>query len=162
MMQNKFLSICLITLSLANSMLVQAFTTSSNIISPSLTNSNKPSSRSTQLFAEEEKKKGFFGNFFDELDAFVDDATNRRLGNGAAFYGKRKSAFYGEEDFMKKIDKAVPDPLEDYQGPKKAGYFQWMMDEETGQMKPVTRMKKVNIERNPNFWDRAFKDDEEK
>ena len=101
-----------------------------------------------------------FSNFFNELDAFVDDATNRRLGNGAAFYGKRKSAFYGEEDFMKKLDNSVPDPLEDYQGPKKAGYFQWMMDEETGQMKPVTRMKKQNIERNPNFWDKAFKDQE--
>mmetsp|Transcript_8298 Transcript_8298/g.12497 ORF Transcript_8298/g.12497 Transcript_8298/m.12497 type:complete len:148 (-) Transcript_8298:313-756(-) len=113
---------------------------------------------STELCSE--KKKGnFFSNFFDELDAFVDDATNRRLGNGAAFYGKRKSSFYGEEDFMKKLDSSVPDPTEDYQGPKKAGYFQWMMDEETGQMKPVTRMKKVNIERNPNFWDKAFKEE---
>lgn len=62
--------------------------------------------------------------FFAELDAFVDDATNRRLGNGAAFYGKRKSSFYGEEDFQKKSDKDVADPMEDYQGPKKAGYFQ--------------------------------------
>ena len=117
-------------------------------------------SSTTQLSAE--KKGGnFISNFFDELDAFVDDATNRRLGNGAAFYGKRKSSFYGEEDFMKKMDKSVPDPTEDYQGPKKAGYFQWMMDEETGQMKPVTRMKKQNIERNPNFWDKAFGDDKE-
>lgn len=114
----------------------------------------------TQLHSEEKKKGGFFSNFFSELDAFVDDATNRRLGNGAAFYGKRKSGFYGEEDFMKKVDNAVPDPTEDYQGPKKAGYFQWMMDEETGQMKPVTRMKRVNIERNPNFWDKQFKDEE--
>ena len=162
-MQTTLLSICLITLTFANSLLVKAFTpSSSNIISPSQSKSNKSSSKSTQLYAEEEKKKGFLASFFDELDAFVDDATNRRLGNGAAFYGKRKSAFYGEEDFMKKLDNSVPDPLEDYQGPKKAGYFQWMMDEETGQMKPVTRMKKVNIERNPNFWDKAFKDDEEK
>jgi hypothetical protein len=115
----------------------------------------------TQLQAKEGKKGGnIFSNFFNELDAFVDDATNRRLGNGAAFYGKRKSAFYGEEDFMKKIDNDVPDPTEDYQGPKKAGYFQWMMDEETGQMKPVTRMKKKNIERNPSYWDKAFKDDQ--
>ena len=58
---------------------------------------------------------GIFGKFFEELDAFVDDATNRRLGNGAAFYGKRKSAFYGEQDFMKKEDKNVEDPTEDYQ-----------------------------------------------
>lgn len=102
---------------------------------------------------------GIFGKFFEELDAFVDDATNRRLGNGAAFYGKRKSAFYGEEDFMKKEDKNVEDPTEDYQGPKKAGYFQWMPDED-GMLRPVTRMKKQNIERNPNFWDKAFADDE--
>ena len=35
---------------------------------------------------------GAIGNFFDELDAFVDDATSRRLGNGAIFlwcYGAR-------------------------------------------------------------------------
>jgi len=101
-----------------------------------------------------------FGKFFDELDAFIDDATNRRLGNGAAFYGKRKSAFYGEEDFMKKEDKGVEDPLEDYQGPKNAGYFQWMADED-GQMRPVTRLKKVNIERNPNFWDKAYAEDDD-
>jgi len=96
-------------------------------------------------------EKGFFGKFFDELDAFVDDATNRRLGNGAAFYGKRKSTFYGEEDFMKKEDNDVEDPTEDYNGPKKAGYFQWMPDE-NGQLRPVTRMRNKNIERNPKFW----------
>lgn len=132
----------------------------SDAFAPSNIHSHQISSK-TQL--QSEKKKGggnFFSNFLEELDAFVDDATNRRLGNGAAFYGKRKSSFYGEEDFMKKVDKATPDPTEDYQGPAKAGYFQWMMDEETGQMKPVTRMKQVNIERNPNFWDKAFKDDD--
>jgi hypothetical protein len=51
------------------------------------------------------------GEFFDELDAFVDDATARRLGNGSAFYGKRKSSFYGKEDKGKKADKNIPDPL---------------------------------------------------
>jgi hypothetical protein len=51
------------------------------------------------------------GEFFEELDAFVDDATARRLGNGSAFYGKRKSSFYGKEDKSKKVDKNVPDPL---------------------------------------------------
>jgi len=113
-------------------------------------------SLTTQL---NEKKGNIFSNFFDELDAFVDDATNRRLGNGAAFYGKRKSTFYGEEDFNRKLDKNVDDATEDYQGPKTAGYFQWMADED-GQMRPVTRMKKQNIERNPNFWDKTFKNDE--
>lgn len=126
----------------------------------SATNAATSTPQSKTQLNSEKKKGNFFTNFFDELDAFVDDATNRRLGNGAAFYGKRKSSFYGEEDFMKKIDSSVPDPTEDYQGPKKAGYFQWMLDEESGQMKPVTRMKKVNIERNPKFWDKAFKDEE--
>jgi hypothetical protein len=65
-------------------------------------------------------------NFFAELDAFVDDATARRLGNGAAFYGKRKSSFYGSKDKMKKSDRDAPDPTEDYQGPTTAGYFKWM------------------------------------
>lgn len=45
-----------------------------------------------------------------ELDAFVDDATSRRLGAGSSFYGKRKSNFYGADDKGRKKDKAVPDP----------------------------------------------------
>ena len=51
------------------------------------------------------KSKGFFANFFEELDAFVDDATSRRLGNGAQYYGKRKSSFYGQNDSNKKRDR---------------------------------------------------------
>lgn len=94
--------------------------------------------------------------FFAELDAFVDDASARRLGNGAAFYGKRKSSFYGSEDKNKKADRDVPDPTEDYQGPTNTGMFVWIQDEETGQMKPATRMKKKVIERNPKFWDRVY------
>jgi len=30
------------------------------------------------------------------------------------------------------------------------------MQDENGQMRPVTRMKNENIERNPNYWDRVF------
>lgn len=85
------------------------------------------------------EKKGFFANFFEELDAFVDDATSRRLGNGAQYYGKRKSKFYGKDDSNKKKDSTVFDPTEDYRGPSNAGYFQWLQDPETGEMKPVTR-----------------------
>lgn len=99
-------------------------------------------------------------DFFAELDAFMDDASARRLGNGAAFYGKRKSNFYGEQDSMKKSNPRQPDPTEDYQGPTTAGYFQWQRDEE-GQMRPVTRMKGKVIERNPSFWDRVYEQEEE-
>lgn len=62
---------------------------------------------------EEEAQGGVFGaigNFFAELDAFVDDATSRRLGAGSAFYGKRKSSFYGETDKNKKKVRDTPDP----------------------------------------------------
>lgn len=60
---------------------------------------------------EEPKKKGFFQNFFEELDAFVDDATSRRLGNGAQYYGKRKSSFYGKDDVNRKADKVCYESL---------------------------------------------------
>jgi hypothetical protein len=36
---------------------------------------------------------------------------------------------------------------EDYRGPSNAGYFKWMPDPETGEIKPVTRLKEVNIEK---------------
>lgn len=95
------------------------------------------------------------GNFFEELDAFIDDASARRLGNGAAFYGKRKSKFYGEDDENRKQDKTMADPTEDYQGPTSTGLFQWVQDED-GQMRPVTRGKNKVIERPPEFWDRYY------
>lgn len=85
-------------------------------------------------------------NFFQELDNFVDDATSRRLGAGQAFYGKRKSSFYGSDDEGKKKDPTKFDPSEDYRGPSSSGYFQWMPDE-NGQMIPVTRLKGQNVER---------------
>mmetsp|Transcript_25964 Transcript_25964/g.54166 ORF Transcript_25964/g.54166 Transcript_25964/m.54166 type:complete len:142 (+) Transcript_25964:69-494(+) len=116
------------------------------------------SSRASALFESKNPLDGFMNGvskFFAELDAFVDDASARRLGNGAAFYGKRKSSFYGSEDKNKKADRDVPDPTEDYQGPTNTGMFVWIQDEETGQMKPATRMKKKVIERNPKFWDRV-------
>ncbi|KAL3793081.1 hypothetical protein ACHAW5_003946 [Stephanodiscus triporus] len=74
---------------------------------------SNPSSALSESFDDEDeyeppKKKGFFANFFSELDAFVDDATSRRLGNGAQYYGKRKSSFYGKEDLNKKRDRVSP------------------------------------------------------
>jgi len=98
-------------------------------------------------YEQPKEKKGFFANFFEELDAFVDDATSRRLGNGAQYYGKRKSSFYGKDDSNKKKDSTVFDPSEDYRGPSNAGYFQWLQDPETGEMKPVTRMKNKVVEK---------------
>ena len=77
------------------------------------------SKKSLILYASEEngseaKKKGFFANFFEELDAFVDDATSRRLGAGSAFYGKRKSNFYGSNDKGRKKDRDMPNPMGAY------------------------------------------------
>ncbi|GKY99365.1 hypothetical protein MPSEU_000891300 [Mayamaea pseudoterrestris] len=105
----------------------------------------KMSSASVQLsMSNDVSKQGglfqAFENFWEELDAFMDDASARRLGNGAAFYGKRKSNFYGEKDKNKKSNKDVFDASEDYQGPSSSGYFSWMPDE-TGQWRPVSRMK---------------------
>lgn len=120
----------------------------------------------SSLRASDGKDKGGgifkgIGNFFQELDAFMDDATARRLGNGAAFYGKRKSNFYGTDDKNRKIDRDTPDPTEDYQGPTTTGLFMWMPDED-GEMRPVTRMKQRNIERNPKYWDRVYDRDQSK
>jgi hypothetical protein len=74
---------------------------------------SNPSSALSESFDDEDeyeppKNQGFFANFFQELDAFVDDATSRRLGAGAQYYGKRKSSFYGKEDSNKKRDRVRP------------------------------------------------------
>ena len=69
------------------------------------------------------------------------------MGNGAQYYGKRKSSFYGKDDSNKKKDSSVFDPTEDYFAANGAGYFKWIQDPETGEMKPVTRMKEKVIEK---------------
>jgi len=123
---------------------------SSTAPAPAVRESNSPSvlrAADNDDQYKSKEKKGFFANFFDELDAFVDDATSRRLGNGAQYYGKRKSSFYGNDDASRKKNKSVSDPTEDYRGPSNAGYFKWMPDPETGELKPVTRLKEKNIER---------------
>ncbi len=66
---------------------------------------------------------GLFGDFFEELDNFIDDATMRRMGNGAKFYGKRKSSFYGKDDAMRKKDPKVADEAEDWRGPGGGSFF---------------------------------------
>ena len=66
---------------------------------------------------------GFLDSFFKEMDNFIDDAANRRLGNGAKFYGKRKSSFYGDDDPNRKRDPDVADPEEDWRGPAGGSYF---------------------------------------
>lgn len=71
----------------------------------------------------------------------------RKLGQGSKFYGKRKSNFYGEKDKDRKAVRDLNDPTEDYQGPKSASLFKWVRDEESGDWKPVTRMKQKNLER---------------
>merc|ERR1719367_2244383 len=81
------------------------------------------------MASSDEEDKGFFSNFMRGLDDFVDDATNRRLGSGAAFYGKRKSNFYGKNDSKKKLDNNLRDNTEDYMGPTSSGFFKWMKDE---------------------------------
>ena len=53
----------------------------------------------------------------------MDDAANRRLGNGAKFYGKRKSSFYGEDDEYRKADPNAFNREEDYSGPLGGSYF---------------------------------------
>ena len=88
---------------------------------------------------------GFFSDFLTELDNFIDDATARRLGNGAKFYGKRKSSFYGESDVNKKRDAQTASVDEDYQGPTNTGYFIWNKDED-GRVTPMTKMKQRRIE----------------
>jgi hypothetical protein len=136
--------------------------------SPSLSRTNN---NDMALFAGgDDQKQGFFAgvkNFFEELDAFVDDASARRLGAGASFYGKRKSNFYGSSDKMKKADKDTFDAsgklltgltrssfenihdhsnlrhslsAEDYRV-QAGGNYKWIEDE-NGVLRPVTRLKK--------------------
>ena len=69
--------------------------------------------KQTKIRSVDTSVNGIFdkvGEFFEELDAFVDDATSRRLGNGSKFYGKRKSNFYGEKDKDRKLDRSIADP----------------------------------------------------
>mmetsp|Transcript_26571 Transcript_26571/g.56525 ORF Transcript_26571/g.56525 Transcript_26571/m.56525 type:complete len:153 (-) Transcript_26571:266-724(-) len=144
-------NVALISVALASVHVSSAFSNNLHKNFPCIPNSSSALAESFDDEYEQPKKKGFFANFFEELDAFVDDATSRRLGAGAQYYGKRKSSFYGKEDSNRKRDRDILDPTEDYRGPSNAGYFKWVPDPETGQMKPVTRLKEVNIEKKSRF-----------
>ena len=69
-------------------------------------------------------------NFGRGLDDFIDDAMDRKLGNGAEFYGKRKSNFYGADDPMKSDGRGG----DQYKGPVGGGYFK-----RDAEGRPVTR-----------------------
>ena len=73
---------------------------------------------------------GALKRFGKGLDDFVDDAMDRKLGNGAEFYGKRKSNFYGADDPMKSDGRGG----DQYQGPVGGGYFK-----RDAEGRPVTR-----------------------
>ena len=77
----------------------------------------------TTLLRQPTPQMGLFENFMEELDNFIDDATMRRMGNGAKFYGKRKSSFYGKDDAMRKKDPKVADEAEDWRGPGGGSFF---------------------------------------
>ena len=68
-------------------------------------------------------RMGFFDRLLEEVDNFADDVSMRRLGNGAKFYGKRKSRFYGEGDAMRKRDPRAANEAEDYSGPGGGSFF---------------------------------------
>jgi hypothetical protein len=89
------------------------------------------------------QKPNFFGRLMQGLDDMVDDALDRKLGNGASFYGKRKSNFYGSRDGMKKSDPRKANPEEDYRGNKGGSYFVWDKDLDAPLTKKQARLKKA-------------------
>ena len=60
---------------------------------------------------------------------------------------------------MKKSDKNIADSAEDYMV-QSGGNYKWIQDE-NGQMRPVSRMKNRNLEKPLEFWGRKDKKDEE-
>mmetsp|Transcript_51159 Transcript_51159/g.57949 ORF Transcript_51159/g.57949 Transcript_51159/m.57949 type:complete len:174 (-) Transcript_51159:362-883(-) len=140
---------------------IEGFTTIRSSITTITTTTSSSSVLWEKKWGEPEQKENnnilgtignAFGNFFEELDAFVDDATARRLGNGAAYYGKRKSSFYGSDDKMKKLDRNVSDSEEDFMV-NAGSNFKWIKDEQ-GQLRPVSRMKNASVENPASFWGR--------
>merc|ERR1712205_57230 len=83
----------------------------------------RPSSFSPSMVRTSVLRMNFFDKLMKEVDAFADDAMGRRLGNGAKFYGKRRSTFYGEDDEQRKEDPQAFDREEDYSGPAGGSYF---------------------------------------
>jgi hypothetical protein len=68
---------------------------------------------------------------------------DRKLGNGASFYGKRKSNFYGTKDEMKKADPRLKNEEEDYKGNAGGSYFIWDKELDAPLTRKQVRMKKA-------------------
>lgn len=95
-----------------------------------------------------------------QLDKFADDATSRRLGNGAKFYGKRKSSFYGEDDG----ERATGADGEEYSGPMGGSYFVLSKekDEQGRPMGFLTRQEARELARKEEEekWEQVRRSDE--
>ena len=107
----------------------------------------------------------FFEKLLKELDNFADDAMGRRLGQGAKFYGKRKSNFYGEDDPLRKIDAGSFNSEEDYSGPAGGSFFVLSKerDEEGRPMGFLTR-KEARAQKEADEaarWELARREEEE-
>ncbi|KAJ1635012.1 hypothetical protein T492DRAFT_969626 [Pavlovales sp. CCMP2436] len=89
------------------------------------------------------KPLNFFQKLAQGLDDLVDDALDRKLGNGASFYGKRKSNFYGTQDEMKKADPRAKNAEEDYKGNAGGSYFIWDKELDMPLTRKQVRMKKA-------------------
>ena len=101
----------------------------------------------------------FFEKLLKELDNFADDAMGRRLGQGAKFYGKRKSNFYGEDDPLRKSDAGSFNSEEDYSGPAGGSFFVLSKerDEEGRPMGFLTQKEADEAAR----WELARREEEE-
>lgn len=117
---------------------------------------SSPGSASIPMVMSGEGKEslGFFGRLAKGLDDIVDDALDRKLGNGASFYGKRKSSFYGKNDpFKRKGDERDGR----YVGRGGGSYYVWDREWNMALTRKQARDKKRGILQRPA----ALSDDDE-
>lgn len=74
-------------------------------VSSPLTTPPTPTSRLTNT----NLRMGFLDDLFQNVDDFIDDATNRKLGGGSTFYGERKSSFSSTSKSYSSISKNEAD-----------------------------------------------------